>query len=156
MNDSLLSQLKDIHQPPAVSWWPLAPGWYVVLVILLLLLAFFGYRYYRKQQQHRRRQRIVQHAEQLLLQYQATQSAASIAQLAVLLRRAAIEKFSRETIASLHGEAWLNFLEANSNDTEHSFTQGSGRLLLSAPYQAGTVLNAEPLFALVINWIKDY
>lgn len=155
MND-LLSQLKDIHQPPAVSWWPLAPGWYVVLAILLLVLGVIGYRYYRKQQQQRRRQRIVQHAEQLLLQYQATQSAASIAQLAVLLRRAAIEKFSRDTVASLHGEAWLSFLEANSNDTEHAFTQGSGRLLLSAPYQAHTVPDAEPLFTLVINWIRNY
>ena len=35
-----LDQLRDIHLPPSVSWWPPAPGWWV---LAFLLLAGIGY-----------------------------------------------------------------------------------------------------------------
>lgn len=31
--------LRDIHLPDAVSWWPLAPGWWLSLAVLVMLLA---------------------------------------------------------------------------------------------------------------------
>ena len=39
----LLQQLRDVHVPDSVSWWPLAIGWWVIIglvaLIALLLLA---------------------------------------------------------------------------------------------------------------------
>jgi len=32
----LSEQLRDVHLPDAVSWWPLAWGWWVLLILLTL------------------------------------------------------------------------------------------------------------------------
>ena len=39
MNQDPLAALRDVHLPPAVSWWPPAPGWGGILFIILVLLA---------------------------------------------------------------------------------------------------------------------
>jgi len=36
---SLLSQLRDVHSPEPISWWPLAPGWWILLGLCLILLS---------------------------------------------------------------------------------------------------------------------
>ena len=30
--------LRDIHQPPAPSWWPPAPGWWLVAIAGLMAI----------------------------------------------------------------------------------------------------------------------
>ncbi len=38
-----LAQLHDIHLPTAISWWPLAPGWYLLILSSLTLIAVLYY-----------------------------------------------------------------------------------------------------------------
>ncbi|WIO75421.1 DUF4381 domain-containing protein [Porticoccaceae bacterium LTM1] len=35
-----MNELKDIHLPDPVSWWPLAPGWWLVAVIVAVFVLF--------------------------------------------------------------------------------------------------------------------
>ena len=41
MNDNILNAmdlpLRDIELPEAISWWPLAPGWWLLLMVVLTL-----------------------------------------------------------------------------------------------------------------------
>lgn len=37
-----LSQLRDIHLPDPVSWWPPAPGWWILAIIVLTTLFFLS------------------------------------------------------------------------------------------------------------------
>ncbi|MBT3811581.1 MAG: DUF4381 domain-containing protein, partial [Gammaproteobacteria bacterium] len=38
--------LRDIHLPPAISWWPPAIGWWILAVLIPLCL-YLGYRWYK-------------------------------------------------------------------------------------------------------------
>lgn len=57
MNPDPLAQLRDIHLPEPVGWWPPAPGWWI-LALLLFLSLFFTTRYLiaRHRQRHFSRQ----------------------------------------------------------------------------------------------------
>ena len=51
-HEEILSQLKDIHQAEAPSWWPLAPGYYIVLALVMAIALVF-YVYFRGRQRRR-------------------------------------------------------------------------------------------------------
>jgi hypothetical protein len=75
-------------------------------------------------------------------------------QLSRLVRRTALAAFPRETVASLTGSVWLAFLDRSYGGRE--FSQGTGRLLASAPYRhmpPGSI-KLQALTRLVRKWIK--
>ena len=41
--------LRDIHLPEAISWWPPAPGWWILLSLLVIgFTLFFFWRKYQR------------------------------------------------------------------------------------------------------------
>jgi len=54
-----LDQLRDIHLPEAVSWWPLAPGWWLLMVLTCLLLVGLLICLYRRHQSNRYRRQAI-------------------------------------------------------------------------------------------------
>jgi len=96
--------LRDIHQPPAPSWWPPAPGWWLlaglVLFVVLIVIAL-GLR--------RRRRR---HALQRLFDDSVAAMdtpAAKLAAMSDLLRRAS--RRIDPDADKLIGDQWLRFLD---------------------------------------------
>ena len=43
-----LDQLRDIHLPEPISWWPLAPGWWILIIAGCLLSAWLIRVFYRR------------------------------------------------------------------------------------------------------------
>lgn len=154
MNASnVLSQLRDIHLPPPVSIWPLAWGWYVLLIVLLLLGSCMLYWSYQRWNKLRRRQFILNELQRLEANWMDKQQRPeTIGELSILLRRVALAIFPRQEVAGLNGDAWLQFLDRTANTQQ--FTQGEGRVLVTAPYQRQRVVVSEQLFILVREWIQ--
>ena len=103
MQDPLL-KLRDIHQPPAPSLWPPAPGWWVVALILLAATAIATWFAWRRRRQRR--------AIALLFDETVDRErtpAAKIAAMSELLRRAS--RCIDADADKLQGEAWLRFLD---------------------------------------------
>jgi hypothetical protein len=142
-----LSQLRDIHLPPPVSWWPPAPGWWALLA-LALIAAGLSYAIYLR----RRRGRWRALALEELARLRGAAPQLVLSELSVLMRRVAISRFPRREVAALTGEAWLSFLDRSLGGTE--FRSGAGRVLLSGPYVRDMDRDTEALLNLCERWIR--
>ncbi len=153
MSNPILSQLRDIQLPEPVNWWPLAVGWYFLGAFLI---GIFGIIFFVLMRQYRKRsaQRfLIKRLEALRGQYQREADARIVAaELSILLRRASLILVPRKEVASLKGEEWLEFLDRTGNT--HEFSQGIGRVLITAPYQKQTEFDVNHLLDLVLKWVS--
>jgi uncharacterized protein DUF4381 len=97
-----LDRLHDIALPPAVAWWPPAPGWYVVFTLALVAAAWMAFRAWKRWQSNAYRREAARELASL-------ESSAAIAEL---LRRTALAIAPRSVIAEKTGTAWLDWLAA--------------------------------------------
>ena len=169
MNEQSLN-LRDIHLPEPVSWWPIAPGWWLLLAALLILfiLVFVARKIYRSKQLKRD---INSELENIKQQFQKTQNKSQLAKaLSILLRRANITYYSRsrfngESIAGLTGEDWLAWLDKTHSRPDGTlaaknikFQSDIGHVLISAPYMADDAeldFDAQTLIQLCESWLHS-
>ena len=147
-----LQNLKDIRTPEPVSWWPLAPGWWMLAAISAVILFALA----RFLLQRRRRIKVLAKREldELWRDYLISKDKQSFLQdVSILLRRTAICVDSRDKVAALTGEAWLQYLDSGMSAPE--FSDGSGRVLINGPYRKAE-LDFEPqsLYLLVNRWVN--
>lgn len=148
-----LAQLRDIHMPEAIGWWPLAPGWYLLVLLIIAVLAaitIFAVRHYKNGHFKRQALRLLETYHQ---QYQQeSNSQVYAARVSELLKRVALVYFPRSKVASLQGDAWIEFL----NQTAKGLHFESLRVeLLEAPYQPLIKQDLTLLFEMTRSWIKQ-
>ncbi len=155
MGEGPALQLRDIHLPDPVSWWPPAPGWWALLTLSILL--FFSIRAFLRMKKARR-VRVAALKELELLSTGFTQVPDAhhlVKALSVLLRRICLSYYPRFDVAGLTGEAWLAFLDKHlKGEQAHArFSKGLGRTLITAPYQAEAEIDGKGLLSLCRDWI---
>lgn len=148
-----LTQLKDIHLPAPVLWWPLAPGWYgAMLLLFFMIMVLFAFFYKR----HRNAQP-KKHALSLLQAYKADYEKQHNAQrtsalISELLKRVALVYFPRQQVASIHGEAWIEFLNQTGKGIDFHPVKN---MLLDSPFKHNEQINLYPLISRAQLWIKQ-
>jgi hypothetical protein len=149
---SALDQLKDIHLPEPVSFWPLAPGWYL-LAGVVLLIAVAGVWLYKQRRSIATQQATLNQLDTLQQRLRRDpQSLSELQQLSELVRRYALALFPQREVAGLHGDAWLAFLDRTGGDGK--FSSGPGQALVSAPYQPQPEVDVDSLVNLIRRWIR--
>ncbi|MGC1183351.1 DUF4381 domain-containing protein [Legionella sp.] len=149
----LLAQLKDIHLPNPVSWWPLAPGWYVLITLVLLLTLYLVCRAYRRYYYALAKKQALILLATYQKNYEEEQDVAlTSAHISELLRRVALVYFPRKQVASLHGQAWLQFLNQTSKGIDFNAIH---TMLLDTPFKAKDIIDLNPLFNKARLWIKQ-
>lgn len=152
MNNDWLKQLRDIQLPDSISLWPLAIGWYFLGALLIIVSALMIAYFVRRSRRLQSRRYLVKRLENLRERYQQERDARVIAvELSMLLRRASLVSFPRQLVAGLQGEQWLSFLDQTGDTSE--FSEGIGRVLLTAPYQSQAQFNVDDLVNLATRWV---
>lgn len=148
-----LQGLRDIHMPPPVAFWPFAVGWYLLMVLSLLFIVAIVWYSFRHIRKNRPRKAVMHRLDGLRQRYARETDGVAIAmELSSLLRRATLVAFPRRQVAGLQGDAWLHFLDDTGRTKQ--FTEGVGRLLVTAPYQANSQFAVDDLFELISTWVK--
>ncbi len=151
--------LRDIHLPEPVSWWPPAPGWWLLIFALIVLgiSIWLGIRRWQKKQRHRDSLKALKTIRAQFEQHRDVTTL--LRELSVLMRRASISFYPRHTAASLTGDAWLQFLDDTSRarKNSNSFELGNGKWLATAPYLPNTAtpdIDSAALLALCERWLS--
>jgi Domain of unknown function (DUF4381) len=164
MNAPAGPALRDIHMPPAPSWWPPAPGWWLLAIVLLALVAAGLWMLAREWRERRWRRRVVGELDRIAAMHAAQPDPQRVAvQISELLRRAAL--LIEPRAATLHGEDWLAFLDRQFEDAsgksavEPRFLTPAGRTLIDAPYRrfddpTRSGVDAAALLGLARGWLR--
>lgn len=152
-NSQELAQLQDIHLPEAIGWWPLAPGWYVLAALLLVLVmggCFFFVRSYLNGRA--RRQALLMLTTYQQQYQQEMNNELTAARISELLKRVALVYYPRAEVASLTGNAWVQFLNSTAKGVNFNIVRQD---LLETPYQSMKDCDLQPLFNMARIWIEQ-
>lgn len=160
-----LAELRGIHLPQAVGFWPPAPGWWGLAAVLVACTIATTIVV------KRRRHSVVRHALRELDGLARTAPDADLQTLATrlsaLVRRVALLRFGRRRVASLHGRAWQEFLAETAPTKRRRrarFVDNAGLVLSLAPYapagapcvtRDGVAIDRTVLIAATRAWIEE-
>ncbi|MCW8194137.1 DUF4381 domain-containing protein [Proteobacteria bacterium 005FR1] len=153
-----LAQLRDIHVPDPVGWWPPAPGWWILALLLLAGLALAaGLLYLRHLRRGYRRAACRELDEAWARMQTDADRDRYVHDLSQILRRTALTAYPAPPVSGLHGPAWLQFLDGTSAKPGTEFSRGPGRDLLSLPYRpVPTTHELRPLHDLTMSWLAEH
>lgn len=163
MNPDITSlPLRDIHLPDAVSWWPLAVGWWMLLGLVAGLVAVtYIYKYLKKRKQFSRL--ALGEFDSVTAQFHSQGDAHKLLEdLSILLRRISISAYPDKHAAGMTGEAWLQFLDevvlqSSSKPWPTKFSSPLGQSLITGPYQKQLSLGQQDIQQLLLlcqQWIQ--
>ncbi|MDH5737172.1 MAG: DUF4381 domain-containing protein [Gammaproteobacteria bacterium] len=157
-NPDPLAELKDIHLPPAIDSFLLAPGWWIMMLLALGLAGLLIWQLKRRHQKSRYRRQAIAALKENLAHYESRGDASQfLMDYNSILKRVALVTWPRTHVASLTGEAWVGFLDQTLGD--HSFAMGPGQILIEGPYQSEILLNSKKaawLTDLGARWVRAH
>ena len=140
-----LDKLHDFYQPAPPAWTPQTIGWYVIFAITGLAGLWFVFRGVRRWLRDRYRREAL-HELALL----------PVEQFSTLLKRTALTAWPREKVASLSGDAWLEFL--NSTAKSDGFGHSPGNRLEEIALRQVMLSDDDEraLRAIAAEWIRRH
>ena len=122
--EAVLAQLEPLRAPAELSWWPPAPGWWLLALLCLIALLWALLRAWRAWQGRS----ALRQARRELQQLQRTSLPPGelISRLSVWQRRLVVARSGRRACARLSGQPWIALLNDLAGET--SFDETSADL----------------------------
>jgi hypothetical protein len=148
----LLAQMKDVHLPEPISWWPLAVGWWLVAALIIGSIAAIIYVLWRRYRQNRYRKLAI---SELLINYQqwlSERDDQAYLSLANDLLKRVVRIFNPSLVAQF-SDAWVDKLD-DYNRTE--FSTEARYALAHQCYQAHVEADIDSLHRELCHWLKHH
>ena len=154
MQPDLLQQLRDIHLPADPSWWPPAPGWWLLALIGLAALIWLVNRIrasYRRRQPLKLARR---YYDDLYAAFGRGEidGPAYLQQTNELLKRLYIHGVGDDRARSANDANWLAYLDEQSGGT--AFSNGPGVQLGNQRFQSAPQADPDTLHPLVAELFR--
>lgn len=148
-----LAQLRDIHLPESVGWWPPAPGWWILAVAVIGLSLFLIVRLVNHQRRQAYRRTARREIQALQLNAAALAPVQVLQGCNALLKRTAKQAYPEFRSESLSGQQWLRFLHSSCPDP--CFTD-NGEWFGDGLYQASIECDKDQILAETSIWINKH
>jgi hypothetical protein len=151
-----LAALRPLHAPEAISWWPPAPGWWIVATLILITVTLAIIFLWRHWKNNRYRRHALQEVAQLKNDF-SQEPLHYCQQINRLLKRIGIHIWPKTVTAKLTGRSWIDFLNAQCK--RQIFSEHSIALLGKSAYQAEADISPDDIDKLhndVMQWIKQH
>ena len=150
----LLEQLRDIHSPEPIGWWPPAIGWWILLFLLLCALVAVGIILYLKYRRDAYRRQAIASAQSLYRQYQKDKdSAGYLGDMNELLRRVIQQITTDESFAENSGKRWISMLDSHG---AQPLSRSAATALSEQIYQPAPTIDAPRLHQELTDWIQTH
>lgn len=157
----LLEQLRDIHQPEPVSWWPLAPGWWIIIALVILIATLFIIKAILKKRHYRYVHLAVKELKQLK---QTNEETRWLAKSHNVMRRLSLCYVPEDKIGRMNQQEWQAFLQATSKQPINNQTRNDQILseqtlnaFVDLPYKPASyseTLDKDAILTEVTQWAE--
>ena len=110
-----LTELRDIHLPATISWWPPAIGWWLLSVIFAAILAFFLNRLIKNYRRNLYRRQALM-ALKTLEEDQAQNQNIKLVAVVEILKKTCASAYKNSNINSKSIKEFLSILRKESRD----------------------------------------
>lgn len=154
MNPDLLSQLRDIHAAAPVSWWPPAPGWWVLALLVFAALVWLGRRVLARYRVRQRRRQMLAWVDHLNVSIDpGVDPQGYLSTINRIFKLVALRAFPERDCAALNGQEWADFLVAQMQGLPSAEAL---MVLASGPYSPAPQFDAEVMSELTRVWIRKH
>ncbi|MBG10259.1 MAG: hypothetical protein CMD92_03745 [Gammaproteobacteria bacterium] len=158
-SEELLAQLADIHLPAEISFWPPAPGWWILGALFLATASIIAKKLYDRAEQRKAYRYALTELESCLERLSNTQTDGEgkllryVNDVNTVLRRVALVKFPESGVGSLAGESWVAFIR-RTGDSSLLNDQVSAALA-HGRFRRHIELDSQTLHQVAYNWIRS-
>lgn len=112
-----LANLRGLHSPEYIHWWPPAPGWWLLAALSLITIGFVSWKLFCHWRNNRYRKVSLNTLAHIESSFQVNKDTKKlVAQTSALLKITAKHCYGAQSVNALNGENWSAFLQRHGNN----------------------------------------
>lgn len=151
---TLLSQLKDVHAPDPITFWPLAFGWWVLIILSTLAIISLSFWFLKRRLKSTWKRQAQKRFEALCAIYKQQPSAGNLLKINRLLKQALSSANNKRDYLHFCENEWADTLKSVKHKNVSILQEQEISILSKGIYGRQTdILDSEALNRISL-WIK--